>query len=162
MTTTGERAEDFALTGTQGEEIQTFRASEFADGRPLLLAFYIYDFSPVCTDQMCEINDMELLTVNDDVAVLGVSPDGPYSHKRFIDEEDISYPLLYDPDLRVYDRFEFTRDENPSHKRGIVLLDADFTVRYRWEASDDEHHEWSVGTLNEANGVARELVSGTD
>jgi peroxiredoxin len=53
---------------------------------------------------MCEINDMEMLTFNDDVAVLGISSDGPYSHQQFI-TQNISYPLLTDDEKQVYEQY---------------------------------------------------------
>lgn len=160
----GETAPDFTLTGTRGTEIREFTLSEFSGGRPTLLSFYVYDFSPVCADQMCELNDFEMLTFNDDVAVLGISPDGPYSHQQFIRDNDLSYPLLTDEDKSVYDEFEMLT-EAPSggrkHKRGLVLLDADRTVRYRWEASDN-WDPWNMAPLREAYDISLELGGASD
>lgn len=160
MVEVGDTARDFTLTGARGDEIAEFTLSEFADGRPTMLVFYVYDFSPVCETQMCEINDMEWLTMNDEVAVLGISPDGPYSHQRFITHNNLSYPLLTDEEKEVYDQFEMIEltDGKRQQKRGIVLLDADRTVRYRWTA-DDNWAPWSMSPLNDAYDLFEEMRS---
>ena len=159
MVETGDMAPDFTLTGAQGDEIREFTLSAFADGRPAVLVFYIHDFSPVCTDQMCEINDMEFLTFNDDAAVVGISTDGPFSHREFIQDNDISYPLLSDVDKEIYEAYGMTeRDDEKRHpQRGVVLVDSDRTVEYRWQAADN-WDEWEMETLNEIDTKVRELA----
>ena len=159
MVETGDTAPDFTLTGAQGDEIREFTLSAFADGRPAVLVFYIHDFSPVCTDQMCEINDMEFLTFNDDAAVVGISTDGPFSHREFIQDNDISYPLLSDVDKEIYEAYGMTeRDDEKRHpQRGVVLVDSDRTVEYRWQAADN-WDEWEMETLNEIDTKVRELA----
>lgn len=129
-----------------------------------MLVFYVYDFSPVCTDQMCELNEMEFLTFNDDAGVLGISGDGPYSHRRFISEHDLSYPLLSDPEKRIYEEFGLVETQENGRRearRGIVLLDSDRTVQYRWKA-ESNWDEWESGVLSEANNVIRELVASAE
>ena len=159
MVETGDMAPDFTLTGAQGDEIREFTLSAFADGRPTVLVFYIHDFSPVCTDQMCEINDMEFLTFNDDAAVLGISTDGPFSHREFIEDTDISYPLLSDVDKEIYEAYGMidTEGEKQHTKRGVVLVDGDRTVQYCWQAADN-WDEWEMDTLNEIDTKVRELA----
>jgi peroxiredoxin len=150
---------DFTLEGTRGEEIREFTLSEFADGRPVVLVFYIHDYSPVCTNQMCEINDMDFLTFNDDAGVLGISTDGPYSHREFIRTNDISYPLLSDVDKEVYEAYGMTEQKNGKQqtKRGVVLLDSDRTVKYRWQAADN-WDPWEMTPLQEVDELIRELT----
>ncbi|MFW6018180.1 MAG: redoxin domain-containing protein [Halapricum sp.] len=121
----------------------------------------MYDFSPVCTAQLCEVNDMELLTINDDVGILGVSTDGPFSHQRFIAENDLSYPLLTDDDKILYERFgmiEETDEGKQQAKRGLVLVDESLTVRYWWQA-EGNWDKWTMEPLEEAHNIANELIS---
>ncbi|MFB6300645.1 MAG: redoxin domain-containing protein, partial [Halobacteriales archaeon] len=160
MSETSQVAPDFRLTGTDGEQGREYTLSTFADGRPTMLVFYIYDYSPVCTTQMCEVNDMEFLTFNEEVAVLGISTDGPYSHQQFIADNDISYPLLTDDEKEVYEQYgmlDRTEEGKRQAKRGIVLLDSERTVRYRWEA-DDNWDPWETRPLSEANAILNDLT----
>lgn len=164
MLQTDDTAPDFTLVGTRGDGIQEFTLSEVADERPTMLVFYIYDFSPACTTQICEINDMELLTLNDDVAVLGISSDGPYSHQQFIDQNNISYPLLTDDEKRVHEQYgmlEQNGDGTRQAKRGLVLIDTDQTVRYQW-TTDNRWGEWRTSPLQESYEVIRQLTGRTD
>lgn len=157
----GEVGPDFTLEGTRGDSIQEFTLSEFAAGRPTVLVFYLYDFSPICTTQLCEVDDMELLTFNDDAAVLGISTDGPYSHQRSIEENQISYPLLSDPDKEVYEKYgmvERTESGKPVSQRGVVLLDSDRTVEYVWQA-EDRLETWTMEPLHEINDRINELIA---
>lgn len=160
MIEAGDKAEDFTLEGTAGEEIQEYTLSEVAGDKPVLLVFYVHDFSPVCTEQMCEVNDAEFLTFNDDAAILGISSDGPYSHREFIAQNNISYPLLTDHDKTVYEQFGLL-EEAPSGKRqmkrGLVLLDGSLTVQYRWEAND--WNEWTMDPVSDASDLITELTS---
>lgn len=160
MVHTGETAPDFTLEGAQGNEIREFTLSSFADGRPVALVFYIYDYSPVCTEQMCEINEMEYLTFNDDIGVLGISTDGPYSHREFIADNDITYPLLTDDEKSLHEAFgmvEETADGRRRAKRGIVLVDGDRTVRYRWEA-EDNWRDWEVQPLRDIHDLTADVT----
>jgi peroxiredoxin len=161
MVTEGETAPDFTLEGYGDGDVRAFTLSEaLADGRPAILAFYIYDYSPVCADQMCEMNDMEFVTFNNQASVFGISTDGPYSHREFATDNDLSYPLLTDDDRTVYEQYGMlVTDEDGKQKprRGIVVVDGDRTVRYKWVAADN-WDPWSVTPLEEANEVVNRLT----
>lgn len=156
----GETVSDFTATGVRNGEITELTLSEYAAGRPTALVFYVHDFSPVCETQMCEINDSEYLTFNDDLTVLGISTDGPYSHQKFIEENNLSYPLLYDDDKRIYEMFdmiEATEAGRRQPKRGIVLLDADFTVQFWWQANDN-WDTWRMDPISDLIDVLDNLT----
>jgi hypothetical protein len=53
---------------------------------------------------------------------------------------------------------EATEDGERAAKRGIVLLDADRTVQYRWEA-EDNWDEWKIEPLSEVNEILSELTT---
>lgn len=160
MVSVSERAPDFTLEGVEDGEIRTFTLSEAVRDQPAVLAFYVHDFNPVCTDQICEVDDMEFLTFNDEAAVFGISTDSPYSHRRFAAENDVSYPLLSDSTRAVYESYgllDDAADPEATPKRGIFVVDGDRTVRYRWTA-EEFLDPWETTPLGNANEVVRELV----
>jgi len=157
MVDVGDSAPDFTLDGAHRDEITTFTLSDIVRDQLAVLVFYVHDFNPVCTDQMCEIDDSEMLTFDDEVTVLGISADGPYSHREFGQQNRISYPLLSDVHLDVYDEYgllEPDADGTPQPKRGLVLVDRDRTVRYYWETKDNT--QWSIDPLQDVY----ELIQG--
>lgn len=138
--TTRELDFDFSLPGTEGEEISKYRLSDYTNDGAVVLVFYPFDFSPVCTEELCGFRDAEWLSFTDDVDVLGISRDSCYAHKRFIQEYDLSFPLLSDTRGEVISEFDLVYDEWEHHsgvpKRGLVTLDESHDVRYRWQTED--------------------------
>jgi len=157
-----ERVEDFTLTGTHDGEIKEYTLSEMCEDGPAVLVFYVYDFSPVCTTQMCEVDDMEFLPLDEDLGVYGISTDGPYSHREFAETHDLSYPLLSDDDKTVYERFgplEIGPDGSRQPRRGIAVVDADRRIQYRWAAGDN-WDDWETEQIDEAYRTASRLIAG--
>ena len=161
MNYVGDSVPDFTAEAVQNGEITNLTLSEYSEGRFTAVVFYVHDFSPVCETQMCEINDSEFLTFNDNVAVLGVSTDGPYSHKKFSELNDLSYPLVYDDDKSIYQTFgmiEKTDKRKKQPKRGIVLIDEELTIRYWWQAKDN-WDQWRMDPVSELIDVLNETPS---
>lgn len=157
MVQIGDAAPDFTLDGVVDGEITTVTLSDHLDGRPAILAFYIYDFNPVCTEQVCEIDDMEFATFDDDIRVFGISTDGPFAHRRFAEDHDISYPLLTDDTRWVYEQYGMYREADDGTRelsRGIVVIDPDWKVVYRWVA-DDNWDDRGMEAIAEAVDAAK-------
>ena len=88
----GTAAPDFRLHSTPD---QTVGLSEFL-GRPVVLAFYPADWSPVCGDQMGLYNEMlpEFRRLN--ANLVGISVDGAWCHAAFSRDRKLHFPLLAD------------------------------------------------------------------
>jgi peroxiredoxin len=137
-----ELAPRFELQGVSREgDIQSYSLEELVDDSALILSVYVYDFSPVCTTQMCDTSQLEWMTLRDDVTVVGLSGDSPYAHQRFADEYDISYPLLSDTDRSVCASYGVLQKEKDGMKavpqRSLFLIGPDRRIRYRWVAADN-------------------------
>jgi peroxiredoxin len=85
----GEVAPDFTLHVTPD---QTLSLSDLR-GRPVILAFYPADWSPVCGDQMALYNEILPEFRKFDAALLGVSVDGPWCHGAFSDARHLHFRL---------------------------------------------------------------------
>lgn len=86
----GDSAPDFRLPSTEGEvSLSDYR------GEWVVLYFYPKDATPGCTTQACDLRD-NLAAL--DARVIGVSPDGLESHRKFIEDNALNFPLVSDED----------------------------------------------------------------
>lgn len=76
------------------------RASDFA-GRKLALYFYPKDSTPGCTAEACSLRDNYHALMAKGYAVVGVSPDTEASHRKFIEKQNLPFPLIADTDHRL-------------------------------------------------------------
>src|SRR5260370_1379930 len=90
--TVGTAAPDFTLPSTPDRAISL---REFR-GRPVILAFYPADWSPVCGDQMALYNEVLSEFQRYGAQLLGVSVDGPWCHLAFASDRKLRFPLLAD------------------------------------------------------------------
>jgi peroxiredoxin len=88
----GATAPDFSLHSTPDQFV---KLSEFR-GRPVILAFYPADWSPVCGDQMALYNEMLDEFQKHDAELLGISVDGVWCHTAFSHDRKLHFPLLSD------------------------------------------------------------------
>jgi len=153
MLVEGERAPSFGVPATDGTEITEFRLDEFTDTGGVVLLFYPFDFSPVCTEELCEFRDSEWLQMIPELDILGISTDSAYAHKEYIQQNDLPFPLLSDRDGRVSARYDVLYDELEGHplvsKRAVFLIDDTQTIRYAWEA-DEWTTDPDISAVNEA------------
>lgn len=95
----GERVE-FCLPNSEGVEI----CSRDLRGRWVILYFYPKDNTPGCTTEGVEFT--ELLPEFEELGgvVVGVSPDSPESHRKFIEKRGIGVILLSDQEKELMRR----------------------------------------------------------
>ena len=86
----GAPAPDFTLPATPDQRISL---SELR-GRPVILAFYPADWSPVCGDQMGLYNAVLPEFHAAGAELLGISVDGPWCHAAFAADRKLHFPLL--------------------------------------------------------------------
>jgi len=76
-----------------------------AQGKSVILYFYPKDSTPGCTTQACDFRDNMAQLNQGDYVVLGVSKDSSASHQRFVDKQELNFPLLVDEDLSLHHAF---------------------------------------------------------
>jgi len=141
MIEVGQEAPDFALPDQARQQV---RLSDFR-GKKVVLMFYPFAFSGICTPEVCEIRDRRAELVNEDTQVLSVSTDSVHVTKAFAASQGIDYPLLSDfwPHGRTAQAYGIFLDQVGAANRGTFVIDRDGIVR------------WSVVT---ELGVARETA----
>ena len=125
----GASAPDFVLKNQNNQEV---RLSDFRGRRNVLLVFYPLAFTGTCQGELCQVRDNLADFVNDDVQLLTVSVDSPYSHKVWADREGYEFPLLSDfwPHGAVAQAYGVFNVDRGFADRGTFLIDRDGVVRF--------------------------------
>ncbi|MEO3766419.1 peroxiredoxin [Streptomyces sp. B8F3] len=125
----GAEAPDFALRNEHGE---TVRLSDYRGEKAVVLLFFPYAFTGVCTGELCALRDRLPAFVNDEVQLLAVSCDTPFALRVFADREGFGYPLLSDfwPHGTVARAYGVFDEEKGCAVRGTFIIDTAGTVRW--------------------------------
>jgi peroxiredoxin Q/BCP len=107
-------------------------------GRHVILYFYPKDSTPGCTKEACGFRDLWSEIEDLGAVVLGVSPDGAESHRKFRAGHQLPFSLLSDPDRKVMGRYgAFGEKMMYGRKvrgviRSTVWIGPDGKVRRNW------------------------------
>ncbi|MFN8079005.1 MAG: thioredoxin-dependent thiol peroxidase [Kineosporiaceae bacterium] len=95
--TAGSPAPDFTLTAADGSVVTL---SDLR-GRNVIVYFYPAAMTPGCTKQACDFRDSLAALAASGYTVLGISPDQPAKLATFVERDQLTFPLLSDPDKEV-------------------------------------------------------------
>ena len=91
----GDMAPDFDLPQAQGAG-DPVKLSSFRGKKNVLLCFYPFDFSPVCSEQLPAYQAQAEKFERANCQVLGISADSPFAHAAWAEKYRIKFPLLSD------------------------------------------------------------------
>ncbi|MCD0482614.1 peroxiredoxin [Streptacidiphilus sp. ASG 303] len=125
----GSKAPDFELKNQHGEPV---RLSDYRGAKSVVLVFYPFAFTGVCTGELCAIKEELPRLQNDDVQILAVSVDSPFTLRVFGEREGLEYPLLSDfwPHGGVATAYGVFDDEKGCAVRGTFVIDKEGVVRW--------------------------------
>jgi peroxiredoxin len=125
----GEKAPDFELKNQHGQSV---RLSDFRGDKNVVLLFYPFAFTGVCTGELCAIRDELPAFQNDDVQLLAVSNDSMHTQRVFSEQEGLEYPLLSDfwPHGAVSTAYGVFDEEKGCAVRGTFVIDKEGVVRW--------------------------------
>jgi len=152
----GVPAPDFALNVTPDQRL---RLSELR-GRPVILAFYPADWSPVCGDQMALYNEMLADFHEYDAELLGISVDGAWCHAAFARDRKLHFPLLsdFEPKGAVSRLYGAYRENDGTSERALFVADADGIIRWSY-CSPVGVNPGADGILSALESLARPSAS---
>ena len=142
----GSKAPAFTLATDGGDKI---KLSDFK-GQTVVLYFYPKDDTPGCTKQACAFRDRKSEIEKLGAVVLGVSPDDVESHSAFKEKFDLNFPLLYDKDHKVAEKYGAWREKNMYGKismgiqRSTFLIDGQGKVAKLWKRVQVNGHDAKV------------------
>jgi len=139
----GKKAPAFSLPDQDGNVVSL---KDFA-GKHVVVYFYPKDDTPGCTKEACGFRDDWKAFQKLGVVLLGVSADGPESHRKFRAKYKLPFPLLSDPDKKVMTAYGAYGEKTMYGKkvmgviRSTVWIGPDGKVRKHWAKvpKADEH-----------------------
>ncbi|MGW4227206.1 peroxiredoxin [Streptomyces bauhiniae] len=125
----GYEAPDFELKDNHG---RTVRLSDFRGEKNVVLLFYPFAFTGVCTGELCELRDNLPQFTDRDTQLLAVSNDSMHTLRVFGEQEGLEYPLLSDfwPHGNVSRAYGVFDEDKGCAVRGTFILDKTGTVRW--------------------------------
>lgn len=117
----GIEAPDFTLHVTPD---QTLSLAELR-GRPVIMAFYPADWSPVCGDQMALYNEILPEFRKFGAELVGISVDGVWCHRAFAQDRHLHFPLLadFEPKGAVAQKYGVYRSSDGFSERALFVID---------------------------------------
>lgn len=127
----GQTAPDFSLYDSD-KKLVTLSEQK---GSNVLLLFFPFAFSSVCTAELCSMRDSLKSYEELNAKPFGISVDSLYSLKKFKEEQHLNFPLLSDFNKEVsvlynclYDNFSYGM--KGVSKRSAFLIDKDGIIQY--------------------------------
>jgi len=122
----GDLAPDFTLPATSDEPICL---NSYRGKKNVVLAFYPFDWSPVCSLQLPGIQENlpQFKALN--AVILGISVDSRHSHKALAEHLGLEFPLLSDYDKQVCQTYRVL-SEGGFAERALFVVDRQGVIRY--------------------------------
>ena len=115
---------DFTLLDKSGNAISL---ADFR-GQKVILYFYPAASTPGCTTQACDFRDNMASLQSAGYVVLGISKDKGAALQKFADEENLSFPLLSDPDLAVHNSYGTYGEKSMYGKTVMGVIRSTFVI----------------------------------
>ena len=131
----GNLAPSFTLPAEPGRRIslEDFR------GKPVVLAFYPADWSPVCGDQMTLYSALRSEWDRLGAEVIGISVDGPWCHKAFREARNLKLTLLadFEPKGAVARAYGVYDQRDGTSGRALFVIDGEGMIRWSYVSPVD-------------------------
>lgn len=124
-------------------------------GRPVILAFYPADWSPVCGDQMALYNEVLSEFRKHGAELVGISVDSVWCHAAYTDSRRFRFPLLadFEPKGAVARQYGVYREHDGQCERALFVIDAAGIIR--WSHRSPIHmNPGADGILNALESIA--------
>ncbi|MGO1638507.1 MAG: thioredoxin-dependent thiol peroxidase [Ancrocorticia populi] len=99
----GDLAPEFTLQTIDGS-VSLADELEKAD-KGVVVYFYPKAMTPGCTTEACDFRDSENSLKGAGYTVIGISPDSVESLQKFVDRDNLNFPLASDPEREVLEAY---------------------------------------------------------
>lgn len=130
MLPTNTQAPDFELYATPDQKITL----SSLQGKRVILAFYLADWSPVCSDQMALYNEMLDYFHKANAQLIGISVDGKWCHMSFSADRKLHFPLLadFEPKGAVAKAYGVYDDKSGECQRALFVIDEQGIIKWSY------------------------------
>ncbi|CAN2233716.1 peroxiredoxin [Candidatus Planktophila dulcis] len=127
--TIGQAAPDFELKNQYGEMV---KLSSFKGEKNVVVLFIPFAFTGTCTGELCAIRDDLAAFQNDNVQVLAISCDSPFTQKIFAEQEGYKFPVLADfwPHGAAAQAYGIFNADLGCALRGTFIIDKEGIIRW--------------------------------
>jgi peroxiredoxin len=145
----GTPAPDFTLSVTPDQRLSLRELR----GKPVILAFYPADWSPVCGDQLALYNEILSEFQSHGAQLLGISVDGVWCHAAFTKDRHLHFPLLadFEPKAEVAKKYQAYRAAEGVCDRALFVIDKNGMIAWSYCSP--------VGINPGADGILQALES---
>jgi peroxiredoxin len=125
----GSVAPDFELKDQHGAKVSL---SSFKESKNVVVLFIPFAFTGTCTGELCAIRDDLAAFQNDEVQVLAISCDSPFTQKVFAEQEGYKFPVLADfwPHGATAKAYQIFNEDLGCALRGTFIIDKTGVIRW--------------------------------
>lgn len=149
MSLIGKQAPSFTAP-TNRDELFSFDPTL---GKPTVLFFYPKDDTPGCTTEACSFRDSYAEFESLGITVIGISPDGAESHKKFAKKYDLPFVLASDTTTEIAQHYGVWVEKSlygrkyMGVERSSFLVNSAGTVVQEWRKVKPANHVQEVLTF---------------
>jgi peroxiredoxin Q/BCP len=112
----------------EGDKAPLFPELTANKGSTCVVYFYPKDFTPGCTTEACEFRDLYEKITEQNAIVLGVSPDSPESHEKFIAKHGLPYLLVADEDHAIASAYGVWKEKSMYGRKYMGIERSTFII----------------------------------
>lgn len=131
----GQEAPDFELPDQKREKV---KLSSFRGDKNVVVVFYPFTFTGVCTGELCEIRDDLAAYERSGAQVLAISCDSPFAQAKFAEDQGYTFPVLSDfwPHGEVSRAYGVFNETIGAAMRGTFVIDKEGKISSTFASAD--------------------------
>ena len=125
----GSMAPDFELVNQHGQKISL---SSYQGKKNVVVIFYPFAFSGICTGELCALRDDLAAFQNEKVELISISCDPMYANKVFAEQEGYKFQVLSDfwPHGDIAKAYGVFDENRGCATRGSFIIDTDGKIKW--------------------------------
>jgi peroxiredoxin Q/BCP len=122
----GDKAPSFTLPSSEGGSVSL---DALRKDRWVVLYFYPKDDTPGCTKEACDFRDLNTRFQQAGAVIMGISPDGISSHRKFVAKFTLPFPLLSDEGSKVATAYGVWKEKSMYGRTYMGIERTTFLIR---------------------------------